>query len=30
MDTRTLNRTADEISAIGFGGMPLSIKGRPS
>src|SRR5207253_2368492 len=25
----TLNNTADSISAIGFGGMPLSIQGRP-
>jgi aryl-alcohol dehydrogenase-like predicted oxidoreductase len=24
-----LGRTGDEISAIGFGGMPLSIQGRP-
>jgi aryl-alcohol dehydrogenase-like predicted oxidoreductase len=25
----TLGRTGEEISAIGFGGMPLSIQGRP-
>src|SRR5712691_7215319 len=25
----TLGHTTDEISAIGFGGMPLSIQGRP-
>ena len=29
MRTTTLNSTAEEISAIGFGGMPLSIQGRP-
>ena len=26
----TFGRTGEEISAIGFGGMPLSIQGRPS
>lgn len=30
MNTTPLNRTADAISQIGFGGMPLSIRGRPS
>ncbi|HEV8657250.1 MAG TPA: aldo/keto reductase [Thermoanaerobaculia bacterium] len=29
MDQTTLNNTADSVSAIGFGGMPLSIQGRP-
>jgi aryl-alcohol dehydrogenase-like predicted oxidoreductase len=29
MKTTTLNGTAETISAIGFGGMPLSIQGRP-
>lgn len=29
MKYTTLGSTDDEISAIGFGGMPLSIKGRP-
>lgn len=29
MKTTTLNRTNDAISVIGFGGMPLSIQGRP-
>ncbi|HEY3053489.1 MAG TPA: aldo/keto reductase [Thermoanaerobaculia bacterium] len=29
MEQPTLNNTADVISAIGFGGMPLSIQGRP-
>jgi aryl-alcohol dehydrogenase-like predicted oxidoreductase len=29
MEQTTLNNTADSISAIGFGGMPLSIQGRP-
>ncbi|MDQ6799798.1 MAG: aldo/keto reductase [Acidobacteriota bacterium] len=30
MKYTTLGRTSEEISAIGFGGMPLSIQGRPS
>src|SRR6266540_2111026 len=29
MDQTTLNNTADSVSASGFGGMPLSIQGRP-
>ncbi len=29
MKYTNLGRTAEEISAIGFGGMPLSIQGRP-
>lgn len=29
MDTRTLGPGAPEVSVIGFGGMPLSIAGRP-
>ena len=29
MKFTTLGRTGEEISAIGFGGMPLSIQGRP-
>jgi len=29
MKTTALNNTAEQISAIGFGGMPLSIKDRP-
>jgi aryl-alcohol dehydrogenase-like predicted oxidoreductase len=29
MRTTTLNSTEEQISAIGFGGMPLSIQGRP-
>ena len=29
MKYTTLGRTNEEISAIGFGGMPLSIQGRP-
>jgi aryl-alcohol dehydrogenase-like predicted oxidoreductase len=29
MTSVTLGRTTDQISAIGFGGMPLSIHGRP-
>jgi aryl-alcohol dehydrogenase-like predicted oxidoreductase len=30
MRTTTLGSTAEQISAIGFGGMPLSIQGRPA
>lgn len=30
MNTKTLDGTSEEISEIGFGGMPLSIKDRPS
>ena len=30
MKKSTLNRTTEQISAIGFGGMPLSITGRPA
>jgi aryl-alcohol dehydrogenase-like predicted oxidoreductase len=30
MQTKKLNDTAETISAIGFGGMPLSIQGRPA
>jgi len=30
MQQTTLGRTATSISVIGFGGMPLSIKGRPN
>lgn len=30
MKFTTLGRTGEEISAIGFGGMPLSIQGRPT
>lgn len=30
MQKKTLNETGETISAIGFGGMPLSIQGRPS
>jgi len=29
MQQTNLGRTSDQISAIGFGGMPLSIQGRP-
>ena len=29
MQTTTLNKTGETIPAIGFGGMPLSIQGRP-
>jgi aryl-alcohol dehydrogenase-like predicted oxidoreductase len=29
MQTTTLGNTGEEIPAIGFGGMPLSIQGRP-
>ena len=29
MQTTTLNNTSETIPAIGFGGMPLSIQGRP-
>ncbi|HUP60466.1 MAG TPA: aldo/keto reductase [Thermoanaerobaculia bacterium] len=29
METTTLGDTSDAISVIGFGGMPLSIQGRP-
>ena len=29
MQTTTLNNTGETIPAIGFGGMPLSIQGRP-
>jgi aryl-alcohol dehydrogenase-like predicted oxidoreductase len=30
MQTTTLNKTGEAIPVIGFGGMPLSIQGRPS
>jgi len=30
VEKKTLNETGESISAIGFGGMPLSIQGRPS
>lgn len=30
MQTTTLNKTGETIPVIGFGGMPLSIQGRPS
>ena len=30
MQTTTLNNTGETIPAIGFGGMPLSIQGKPS
>jgi len=30
VQTKTLNETGQTISAIGFGGMPLSTSGRPS
>ncbi len=30
MQTTTLNKTGEAIPLIGFGGMPLSIQGRPS
>ena len=29
MQTRPLGRGAPDVSLIGFGGMPLSISGRP-
>ncbi len=30
METKTLGNSGEAIGVIGFGGMPLSIKGRPS